>query len=103
MPPAASFSASSVSIPAEPAKSPTNCPDEAIFWRDSLDHVIVFGESSLHRTLTTYFAYYHEWRTHLSLAKDAPQARRIQATAEGEVAEIREVGGLHHHYERRAA
>jgi transposase InsO family protein len=60
--------------------------------RDCLDRVIVFGESSLHRTLTSYFAYYHGWRTHLSLAKDAPQARRIQATAEGEVAEIREVG-----------
>jgi len=71
--------------------------------RECLDHVIVFGESSLHRTLTSYFAYYHGWRTHLSLAKDAPHARRIQATGEGEVAEIREVGGLHHHYERRAA
>jgi putative transposase len=71
--------------------------------RECLDHVIVFGDSSLHRTLTTYFAYYHGWRTHLSLAKDAPQARRTQPTSEGEVVQIREVGGLHHHYERRAA
>ena len=71
--------------------------------RECLDHVIVFGESSLHRTLTTYFAYYHEWRTHLALAKDAPQARRTQSVSEGEVVQIREVGGLHHHYERRAA
>jgi putative transposase len=71
--------------------------------RECLDHVIVFGEGSLHRTLSTYFAYYHGWRTHLSLAKDAPQARRIQPSNEGEVVEIREVGGLHHHYERRAA
>ncbi len=71
--------------------------------RECLDHVIVFGESSLHRTLTTYFAYYDEWRTHLSLAKDAPQARRVQPPQEGEVVEIREVGGLHHHYERHAA
>jgi transposase InsO family protein len=71
--------------------------------RECLDHVIVFGEGSLRRTLTTYLAYYHGWRTHLSLAKDAPQARRIQPTAEGEVVQIREVGGLHHHYERRAA
>jgi hypothetical protein len=29
MPPAASFTGSSVSIPAEPRKSPTNTPDEA--------------------------------------------------------------------------
>ena len=41
--------------------------------RECLDHVIVFGEGSLHRTLSTYFAYYHGWRTHLSLAKDAAQ------------------------------
>jgi transposase InsO family protein len=69
--------------------------------RDCLD--ISSSAKALHRTFTSYFAYYHGWRTHLSLAKDAPHARRIQATAEGEVAEIREVGGLHHHYERRAA
>src|SRR6202048_3704856 len=51
--------------------------------RECLDHVIVFGEGSLHRTLSTYFAYYHGWRTHLSLAKDAPQARRIQPSNDG--------------------
>jgi hypothetical protein len=68
-----------------------------------LDHVIVFGERSLHRTLTAYCAYYQRWRTHLSLGKDVPLSRRIQPPAEGAVVELREVGGLHHHYERRAA
>ena len=63
----------------------------------------MFGEESLRRTLNSYFAYYHQWRTHLSLAKDAPQSRRTQTTTEGAVMEIAEVGGLHHHYERRAA
>ena len=29
----------------------------------------------IHRTLTAYCAYYHRWRTHLSLGKDAPQSR----------------------------
>ena len=43
------------------------------------------------------------WRTHLSLGKDAPQGRLIQTPDEGEVIEIQEVGGLHHHYERRIA
>jgi hypothetical protein len=28
------------------------------------------GEHSLRRTLTEYCAYYHNWRTHLSLGKD---------------------------------
>src|SRR5947209_8877806 len=35
--------------------------------RECLDHIIVFSESSLHRALTAYFTYYHQWRTHLSL------------------------------------
>jgi hypothetical protein len=46
---------------------------------------------------------YHNWRTHLSLGKDAPQSRRIQPLADGEVVEMPEVAGLRHHYERRAA
>jgi putative transposase len=71
--------------------------------RECLDHVIVFSEGSLRRTLTMYFTYYHQWHTHLSLDKDAPQPRRTQKPAEGRVIEIPEVGGLHHHYERRAA
>jgi putative transposase len=70
--------------------------------RECLDHVIIFGEGSLYRTLTAYFSYYHNWRTHLSLGKDAPKSRRRQSHAEGRVVEIREVGGLHHHYERAA-
>jgi transposase InsO family protein len=71
--------------------------------RECLDHMIVFGERSLRRALASYVSYYHSWRTHLSLGKDAPQFRRTQACAEGKVVEIREVGGLHHHYERQAA
>lgn len=71
--------------------------------RECLDHVIVLGEGSLRQTLTSYIAYYHQWRTHLSLRKDAPQSRKTQFPAEGPVIEIAEVGGLHHHYERRAA
>ena len=71
--------------------------------RECLDHIIVFGERSLRRALASYVSYYHSWRTHLSLGKDAPQFRRTQACAEGKVVEIREVGGLHHRYERCAA
>ena len=36
-----------------------------------LDHVLVWDERSLQR----YLAYYHEWRTHLSLDKDTPVPR----------------------------
>ena len=34
--------------------------------RECLDHVIVWNERSLRRTLKLFLAYYHEWRPHLS-------------------------------------
>jgi putative transposase len=71
--------------------------------RDCLNHVVVLGEQHVRRVLAGYFAYYHGSRTHLSLAKDAPTPRRVQGVAEGDVVVFREVGGLHHRYERRAA
>src|SRR6516225_7035947 len=46
--------------------------------RECLDHVIVFHEASLRRTLAGYFRYYHGTRTHISLAKDSPEPRPIQ-------------------------
>lgn len=65
--------------------------------------MIVLGETHLRRTLTRYFCYYHNFRTHLSLEKDAPTPRAIQEADLGPVTEVSEVGGLHHHYERQAA
>jgi putative transposase len=43
--------------------------------REYLDHVIVLSENHLRRILKSYFEYYHRSRTHLSLAKDAPEPR----------------------------
>jgi len=71
--------------------------------RECLDHVIVFDETSLRRTLDSYFDYYHRSRTHLSLGKDSPEPSSIQPPAMGPVVAVSQVGGLHHRYERRAA
>jgi putative transposase len=71
--------------------------------RECLDHIVVFNESSLRRILSSYCGYYHYWRTHLSLHKDAPEVRPVQPPTDGAIIETAEVGGLHHHYERRAA
>ena len=71
--------------------------------RDCLNHVVVLGEQHLRRVLAGYLAYYDGSRTHLSLAKDAPTPQRVQGVTEGAVIAFREVGGLHHRYERRAA
>jgi len=71
--------------------------------RECLDHVIIWNERGLRRHLHRYIAYYHRWRPHLSLDKDAPIPRPTQPPGAGRIVQIPEVGGLHHHYERRAA
>ena len=71
--------------------------------RECLDHVVVLNEDHLTRVLRSYFDYYHDWRTHLSLDMDCPEPRDIQSAEAGGIIEVPEVGGLHHHYERRAA
>ena len=62
--------------------------------RECVDHVIVLNERSLHRILRSYIDYYHLWRTHLSLGKDAPVSRRVEPAAPGEVMAMPHVGGL---------
>jgi hypothetical protein len=71
--------------------------------REYLDHVIVLSEASLYRQMKSFVAYYHDSRTHLSLEKDAPESRPVQALDAGPVISIPQLGGLHHRYERRAA
>src|SRR6202140_285432 len=66
--------------------------------RGCLDHVLVLNERGLRRILRSYFDYYERSRTHLSVAKDAPDTRPVQLPAMGKVVEIAEVGGLHHPY-----
>jgi transposase InsO family protein len=71
--------------------------------RECLDHVVVMGERHLLGILAEYVAYYNDTRTHLSLAKDAPEPRSVQPPSQGRVVEVPRVGGLHHEYLRRAA
>ena len=71
--------------------------------RECLDHVIVFNEASLYRHVKSSLAYYHESRTHRSLAKDTPEPRPVHPAELAAVVAIPQVGGLYHRYERRAA
>jgi putative transposase len=71
--------------------------------RECLNHVIVLNDKHLRGILTSYFRYYHESRTHLSLDKDSPTWREIQPNRLERIVQIPQVGGLHHRYERRAA
>ena len=71
--------------------------------RKCLDHIVVIGERHLLGILSKYVDYYNGTRTHLSLGKDAPEPRCVQAPIQGRVVEVPRVGGLHHEYLRRAA
>jgi hypothetical protein len=50
------------------------------------------------RSLKSYQRYYNEARTHLSLSKDAPVSRGVQAV--GRILCQPILGGLHHQYVR---
>src|SRR5260370_40322698 len=71
--------------------------------RECLDHVIVFHESSLRRTLDQYFDYYHRSRTHLSLGTDSPEPRPLHPPDLGRVAAGSQDAALPPPYDRRAA
>ena len=70
--------------------------------REWLDHLIVFNEASLRRTLCLYIDYYHRSRTHLAVEKDSPEPRTIQPPKLGPVVSVPKSAGSHR-YERRAA
>ena len=71
--------------------------------RDRLDHVVALNERHLRQVIARYLDYYHDWRTHLALAMDAPNQRIVHPPNQGRVVAFPELGGLHHHYERLAA
>ena len=69
--------------------------------RECLNHYIILNARHLKRTLSGYFRYYHESRTHLSLGKQCPFPR--QALSDGKIVAFPQLGELHHRYERLAA
>ena len=70
--------------------------------RECLDHVIVLGEEHLRRILFSYFEYYHQARTHLSLERNSPIPRTVCPPTQGKVIAKAYLGGLHHWYSRAA-
>ena len=68
--------------------------------RECLEHVVVLGEAHLRQVLRAYADYYNRTRTHLALAKDAPDGQPVQTT--GSIVAIAFFGRLHHQYARMA-
>ena len=71
------------------------------FVREEFGNGREIGKRSTGTYASAYFRYYNCSRLHLSLDKDSPDPRTVQCL--GQVIAIPQVGGLHHHYERRAA
>ncbi|HUE12926.1 MAG TPA: integrase core domain-containing protein [Planctomycetaceae bacterium] len=71
--------------------------------RECLDHVIVFNEAHLKRTLSSYFDYYHASRPHMGLGGNSPLPRDVEPPERGPIVAVPQVGGLHHRYTRCAA
>ena len=73
--------------------------------RELLDHVVVFNRRHLVKLLGAYLAYYARDRTHLTLDKDTPETRAVEArpSPAAKVIGTPRVGGLHHRYEWRPA
>ena len=68
-----------------------------------LDHVIVFDERALRRILVSYFHYYHRPEPTCRWQKTHPSRAPFHHPKIGPIVAKREVGGLHHRYERQAA
>ncbi|MFK7996451.1 MAG: hypothetical protein AB8B87_20095, partial [Granulosicoccus sp.] len=62
----------------------------------------VLNERHLRRQLQSYFTYYQEARTPLSLAKQSPRLRVVESPDKGHVIAFPHIGGLHHEYRRAA-
>jgi putative transposase len=83
---------------------PKRRPSPSQTWRTFLtNHVRDLVSIDFFTVSTAHLRVYHGARTHLSLEKDAPDARPVERPAMGTVVPIPEVGGLHHRYVRRAA
>ena len=72
--------------------------------RDLLDHVIVLNERHLKRLMFEHVRYYHEDRTHLSLANGTPAGRKAATNLGigGRIIAMPRLGGLHHRYDQAA-
>jgi transposase InsO family protein len=66
--------------------------------RESLDHLVMFGEAHLRDVPQGIRFLFKKVRPHLSLDKDAPDFRATQKV--GRIAAIPILGGLHHQYVR---
>lgn len=66
--------------------------------RESTDYIIILNKAHLKNILSSYFQYYHNDRTHLSLEKDTPNSRPVEPKPADKckIIALPRTGGLHH-------
>ncbi len=87
-----------ITAPASPWQNPYVERVIGSIRRELLDHVVVLNQQHLKRLLSAYLDYYHPWRTHQSLADDAPDHRPVRSAKPTQVMGFPAVHGLHHYY-----
>ena len=73
--------------------------------RECLDHFIIFGERSLRTVLRQYVHYFNNFRPHQGIGQKIPMhaLSSVDLPRDGPVHSLPILGGLHHHYYRKAA
>jgi hypothetical protein len=74
-------------------------------WSDALVIVKPATVITWHRRIFKEYidSYYNPRRTHIGLGKDCPVPRAVDPPENGNVVSLPILGGLHHHYSRKAA
>jgi hypothetical protein len=60
------------------------------------------NERHFKQIVEEFLTYYHQARTHMALANNAPEPRVVEPPSAGPVRAIPYLGGLHHRYTRAA-
>jgi transposase InsO family protein len=94
-----------ISAPKKPWQNPFVERIIGSIRRECTDRVIVMNKEHLKNVLRSYFEYYQNDRTHLSLEKDTPASRPVQHRPVGKckIIALPRIGGLHHRYEWQKA
>ena len=71
---------------------------------ESLDHMLIWSESQLHRAIGEYVGYFNRARPHQGIGQKIPGRRNPAITQEGtgKVVAFPVLNGLHHDYRRVA-
>jgi putative transposase len=100
------FQSNGLTVVKTPAQNPScNIYAERWVWsvkHECLNYFSVFGKHHLKYIVETYVDYYNRYRPHQGLG-NKPICGIIDSSSDGEIKSISILGGMFHHYQRKAA